>query len=137
MEQSRDHSVANLLLHVTNLVWCIKDRFGLLHNIDAAPSWVQSLWAEIDSLRLLADRAVRYGLDFSDLDGCDADNALQIISLADNALQDLEEMIGQLKGDSFNPVDISTVDRAICSRYYGLLHPCRLLMANAMSRLQL
>lgn len=135
--ESRAPTFANLLVSITNLIWYLKDSFGILENISATPPWVQSLWDEIHSLRLLVDYAVRQGLDFNCLNGTDADNALQLISLVDNALQDLEEKVRKLQGDAFQPINILTVDQEICHRYHSLLRPYRLQLADAMNRLQM
>jgi hypothetical protein len=137
MDESLAPTFANLLMSVTNLIWCLRDSFGIPHNISATPAWVQPLWTEIDSIRLLAERAVRHGLDFNCLNGADADNSLRLISLADNSLRDLEEMVRKLQRDSFQSVSILTVDQDMCHRYHSLLRSHRLLLADAMNRLQM
>jgi hypothetical protein len=133
MDESHVPNFAGLHLSVTNLIWYINDTFDL----SGAPLWVQLLWAEMRSLRLLVEGAVRHGLDFNCLNGVDASNALQLLSVTDNAVQGLEKAIRKLQGDSFRPVNILTVNKEICDQYHGLLRSSRLQLADAMNRLQM
>src|SRR5579862_9494680 len=132
MDESHAPNFASLHLSVTNLIWYINDTFDL----SGAPPRAQSLWAEIRSLRLLAEGAVRRGLDFNCLNGVDADNALRLLSATDSAVQGLETIIRKLQGDSFRPANALAVGEEICDQYYSLLQSSRLQLANAMNWLQ-
>ncbi|KAH0537440.1 hypothetical protein FGG08_005748 [Glutinoglossum americanum] len=133
MDKSHAPNFTCLHLSVTNLIWYIDDTFDL----SGTPLWVQSLWAEIRSLRLLAEGAVRQGVDFNCLNkSVDVDSALQLLSVTDSAVRGLERDLRKLQGDLLRPAKIPAVDEEICGRYHSLLRSSRLQLAGAIDQLQ-